>query len=168
MPPTGQYNVFELSTGSVVGISTATTISASTASITYVAPYTPTTANIVGGYANNAVGASTLVTIPASRTWVGSLAVQAVLATAPGSAAVTGKALILLPNGTGVPSGVELLAVTAATPLSTSTSGSGTTSVVANQMANVTITAGTSATTIQGLSSSSPTAWNVSAYGTLL
>ncbi len=87
MPPVTNYNIFTLSTESVVGISTTATVATSTSAVSYIAASTsaaaypllaPSSSNILGNTLSGVTSATTLLALPANRVWQGSISINGV------------------------------------------------------------------------------------------
>lgn len=144
--PSGQYNIFELSTGSVVGISTTATVGLSTTSViglTTTSNVGLTTTSNVGLTTTSVVGLSTsggaapfgmypppatdvvaaqvgstglIIGIPPNRVWYGSLYASITARTTVGSAGTAINAVISTVGATVTPAAGSILVAVAAIP----------------------------------------------------
>lgn len=106
-------------------------------------PSIPPSADILDGNATNSAG--TIITIPAGRTWMGSVTVTACLGS--GASPVNQTAQAVTPTG-ATPASATLCQVVLNAPTSTSTSAPTASVFGVATTPNVIVMAGTSATTI--------------------
>ncbi len=160
--PTGNYNIFELSSSPTV------TVSSSTALLGSVSPFAPSTANILCGAFDGSTG--TLVTIPASRTWYGTICASVGISTLPGTGvAQNARAIISVEGAAAAPSTGVLMAVAAQVAGSTgATTIDGTEANNANHLGPLWVTATSTGSVTLTLAKNNASWWTGSAAGILL
>lgn len=143
MPPSGLYNVFELSTtGGIIGIST-------TGGAIPVTQAIPPAADVVAGSISST---GTLIGIPANRTWFGSLALAMTAASTAGQVAIAPSVAINTLGATVTPAAGVILFCPVTLPSNVGNTTTATNPPPSGQnsvaLANVLIAVGSSSATL--------------------